>query len=280
MRVLVSGLSGFTGHYLGIALAEHGMEPVSLDVDITDKEAVQDAVAQIHPDMVVHLAAVAFVHSDDYESFYRVNQLGTFNLLDALASHAQGTPVLLASSANIYGSTIGGCIDEDARPNPTNHYAISKWAMEMGAQQWAGSLPLMIVRPFNYTGVGQQERYLIPKIVEHFKRRAPRIELGNLDVNRDFGDVRSVVDAYVRLLHQPFTKSALNVCSGATHTIRQVIDICRGLTGHDIEVAVNPAFVRSNEVALLAGNPGRLQAALPDWKPFRLEETLAWMLEN
>lgn len=277
MRVLVTGSRGFTGRYLVAALERRGDEPIALGVDITHASDLSAAIEAIRPDRVIHLAALAFVQSDDFASFYAVNQVGTFNLLDAVAKAAPGTPVLLASSANIYGNRASGFIDETARPDPVNHYGLSKWAMEEGARLWADRLPITIARPFNYTGRGQEDRYLIPKIVGHFIRREPVIELGNIDVQRDFSDVRSVVDAYVGL-NSTDTHGTFNICSSAVYSIADIIRMASDITGHSIEVAVNPAFVRSNDVAILAGVNDRLRKVLPEWRPHALQETLAWML--
>ncbi len=279
MRVLVTGQKGFTGHYLVEALQGAGHQVLPFSADIRDREAVRQAVEATQPEAVIHLAASAFVHSNDISGFYTINQIGTFHLLEALADHAPGIPVLLVSSANIYGNAASGYLDEATPANPANHYAVSKLAMEAGAALWSDRFPLIVTRPFNYTGRGQDERYLIAKIVAHFRDRAPSIELGNLDVARDFGDVRAVVDAYVGLLESGQT-GVFNVSTGTVHSIRDVIALCSELTGRSIDVRVNPAFVRDNDVAVLAGDPGRLRAALPDWSVPDLRTTLAWMLES
>ncbi|MDM7966152.1 GDP-mannose 4,6-dehydratase [Blastomonas fulva] len=278
MRVLVTGADGFTGTYLVAELLSRGHEVVPFASDITDAAAVDAEVAAVSPDRVIHLAAIAFVGTDAVDPFYQVNQLGTYHLLDAVARHAPHAHVLIASSANIYGNTTGGYLDESTPPNPANHYAVSKWAMELGARMWADRLHITIARPFNYTGVGQEEQYLIPKIVAHFRRREPVITLGNIDVSRDFGDVRSVVAAYCGLSLAPPAPQVVNVCTGRVWNIRQIIAIASRITGHDIEIATNPAFMRANEVEILAGDASLLQSLLPDWQPKSLEDTLEWML--
>lgn len=278
MRVLVTGADGFTGTYLVAELLSRGHEVVPFASDITDAAAVDAEVAAVSPDRVIHLAAIAFVGTDAVDPFYQVNQLGTYHLLDGVARHAPHAHVLIASSANIYGNTTGGYLDESTPPNPANHYAMSKWAMELGARMWADRLHITIARPFNYTGVGQEEQYLIPKIVAHFRRREPVITLGNIDVSRDFGDVRSVVAAYCGLSLAPPAPQVVNVCTGRVWNIRQIIAIASRITGHDIEIATNPAFMRANEVEILAGDASLLQSLLPDWQPKSLEDTLEWML--
>ncbi|WP_284458119.1 GDP-mannose 4,6-dehydratase [Blastomonas fulva] len=274
----MTGADGFTGTYLVAELLSRGHEVVPFASDITDAAAVDAEVAAVSPDRVIHLAAIAFVGTDAVDPFYQVNQLGTYHLLDAVARHAPRAHVLIASSANIYGNTTGGYLDESTPPNPANHYAVSKWAMELGARIWADRLHITTARPFNYTGVGQEEQYLIPKIVAHFRRREPVITLGNIDVSRDFGDVRSVVAAYCGLSLAPPAPQVVNVCTGRVWNIRQIIAIASRITGHDIEIATNPAFMRANEVEILAGDAALLHALLPDWQPRDLEDTLQWML--
>ena len=289
-RVLVTGLRGFTGRYVQAALAQRGWEVCGLgeQTDLADSAALAHAVAQARPQAVIHLAAIAFVgHGNadtDADAFYRVNLLGTRHLLAALAQLPQPPArVLLASSANVYGNQTGGMLDESTPPQPANDYAVSKLAMEHMARLWAPRLPITIVRPFNYTGVGQSADFLLPKIVAHFRRRATSIELGNLDVWRDFSDVRAVADAYGRLLDAPAAAAVgvtVNLCSGQSHSLRDIIAMAQDITGHRIDVQVNPAFVRANEVKTLLGNPAQLHALIgADWASPPLHDTLRWMLE-
>ncbi len=183
--------------------------------------------------------------------------------------------MLLASSANVYGNASAGVLDE----NTANDYAVSKLAMEHVAGLWRDRLPITVVRPFNYTGVGQAEQFLIPKIVSHFARRADVMELGNLEVARDFGDVRSVVAAYRKLLQEPASiGETVNVCTGTGYTLVEIVHMCEQITGHTLEIRVNPAFVRANEVKILVGDNGKLRKLIGDWEPMAMEQTLRWML--
>lgn len=286
-RVLVTGLHGFTGRYLQAELQANGFEVCGLgaQVDLCDHAAVQRAVAQAQPQAVVHLAAIAFVGhgGEDADAFYRTNLMGTRHLLAALADLPQPPrSVLLASSANIYGNATAGQLDETTPPQPANDYAVSKLAMEHMARLWQHALPITIARPFNYTGVGQSAQFLLPKIVAHYQRRASTLELGNLDVWRDFSDVRAVVQAYRRLLQTPAAAGqTVNICSGQTHSLRQVLALAEDISGHPLQVQVNPAFVRANEVKTLSGNPARLRALIgDDWHSPPLQDTLRWMLRG
>ena len=212
-RALITGIEGFTGRHLARELTNAGHEVFGVThaggtsdertvaCDLGDATQLKSAVERMRPALVAHLAAVSFVPHGNAGEIYRTNVIGTRNLLAALAALSEvPRSVLLASSANVYGNATAGVIDESVRPAPANDYAVSKLAMEHMAGLWAARLPLTIVRPFNYTGAGQSINFLLPKIVSHFRQRASVLELGNLDVTRDFSDVRDVVGCYRRLL--------------------------------------------------------------------------------
>ena len=282
--VLVTGLSGFTGHYLSLALGARGYKVLAASksdepFDLTSAEAVEEVISASTADYLIHLAAISFVGHGNPADFYRVNTIGTITLLEAAARRPRPfRKIILASSANIYGNSLASPLVETTPPAPSNHYAASKLAMEVLAQSWFGRLPLMITRPFNYTGHGQDERFLVPKIVAHFTRRAETIELGNLDVSRDFSDVREIVDAYIDLLEADASGEVVNICSGTAYSLQWIVDTCIELTGHSPRIVVNPTFVRSDEVASLVGANSRLRALTGRAPDRRLDSTLNWML--
>ncbi|QOL51252.1 GDP-mannose 4,6-dehydratase [Massilia litorea] len=292
-RALITGLRGFTGYYVARELAAAGYRVFGtvmpgndlgtdvLAVDLCDRAAVGAMVEQVQPDVVVHLAGIAFVAHSDVEQIYRVNLVGTRNLLEALAAlRHKPSSVLLASSANIYGNASVPVITEDVAAAPANDYAVSKLAMEYMARLWMDKLPIVIVRPFNYTGQGQGDNFLLPKIVSHFRRKEARIELGNLAIARDFSDVRMVARSYRKLLAAAPAGEAFNVCSGRSHSLGEVIDLVSDIAGYRIEVQVNPAFVRVNDVLTLSGSNEKLAAVIGPLEPPPLVDTLRWMVEG
>lgn len=285
-KILVTGLSGFTGQFLKQRLEQDGHQVVGLSsdgyrVDLNDAKKLQQAIDEIEPDKVVHLAAISFVAHGDVDEIYRTNLLGTRNLLMCLSrTSKKPSHILIASSANVYGNADVGVINEEVVPSPANDYAVSKLAMEYMAKTWVEKLPITIVRPFNYTGVGQDEKFLLPKIVKHFKEKAPVIELGNLDVIRDFSDVRDVVDCYAKLLNATATGEIYNVCSGTGTNLLDVIEGMKAISGYDIEVRVNPEFVRANEVKKLVGSHQKLTSVVGKLDRYSLKETLEWMYHN
>lgn len=291
-RVLITGMQGFTGHYMSAEMIDAGYEVFGLGVtasytpdfyqaDLNDKTALITVIEKVQPDVVIHLAALAFVGHGDADAFYQVNLLGTRNLLEVLSNVSyKPQAVLLASSANIYGNRSEGMLSEQTLPDPANDYAVSKLAMEHMARLWMDRLPIIITRPFNYTGIGQTENFLLPKIVAHFKNKAEVIELGNLDVWRDFSDVRTLVNAYRRLIEAKAFGQTVNVCSGKTHSLREVLSMCEQITGQNMRIHVNPAFVRANEVKTLCGDANLLRSLIGDWQTPDLADTLRWMLDQ
>ncbi len=291
--LLITGAAGFTGRHLiaaasrkgyrCIALAQQKGKEVSgahdtLVADLLDPAALEQAIAQVKPDFIVHLAAISFVAHGNPAEIYQANQLGTINLLDAIRKSVSNIKkILIASSANIYGNTTDLPITEATPLAPVNHYGMSKVTMEMATKLYA-DLPIVMSRPFNYTGCGQSPNFLIPKIVNAFRAGKQEIELGNLDVYRDFSDVRDVVAAYLRLLETHTTAPAYNICSGTATALLSVIETLNGLAGYEIQVSINPDFVRSDEIKTLYGSPVLLEAAVGKYRKFTLPDTLAWML--
>lgn len=285
---LVTGAAGFTGRYVSDLLSRSGYVVIPWGhhsgagitaVDLTDRVGVNRALARCRPDLVFHLAGIAFVAHGDVDAIYRTNIVGTRNLLEAVANGPHmPRRILLASSANVYGNAEGS-VGETAPLSPQNDYAVSKLAMEQTAGLWT-ELPVTVVRPFNYTGVGQSDKFLLPKIVAHFARRSPCIELGNIDVSRDFNDVRNVAAIYLRLAEASCGQGTFNVCSGVEHSLARVIELMQQIAGYEIRVEVNPNFVRRNEVKRLVGDPSRLVACIGELPQFELESTLQWMYED
>lgn len=296
-RVLITGITGFTGHYVAQALQSRGHEVIgmvrhgeqaavtqgicTIFGELTDPSSLRKLIDEAKPDRVIHLAAISFVAHGDANAIYQANLIGTLNLLQALAEGPWGREgILLASSANVYGAQ-GGKLSEVSVPMPANHYGISKLAMEHVAHIMGNVLPIIVARPFNYTGVGQSPKFIIPKLIDHARRGEINLELGNIDVARDFSDVRAVAESYARLLDCPTAAGQIfNICRGYSVSLREIITMIEELAGLRFKIRTNPVLVRAGEINNLYGCRHQLDAligpqAIPD-----LRETLRWMLEN
>ncbi|HFQ4982567.1 TPA: GDP-mannose 4,6-dehydratase [Vibrio vulnificus] len=287
-KVLITGGAGFTGVILKEYLRSNGytvfttsLKPScdELFLDICDKQSILDCLNRIKPNYIVHLAAISFVGHSNELDFYNVNVIGTSNLLEVIVeSKIKTEKVLISSSANVYGN-VKGKISESILPSPENNYALSKYCMEKVALGYK-ELPIVIVRPFNYTGYGQSEKFLIPKIVKHFAEKQSSIQLGNINVARDFSDVRDIVRYYVELMESKESKGIYNLCSGKEISVIEIIKLMESISGHKMDVVINKMLVRSSEIDRLFGDNSRLQQIIGKVDAKDIYETLSWIYES
>jgi GDP-4-dehydro-6-deoxy-D-mannose reductase len=310
MRILITGIDGFVGRHLTALLSPRGDEIhgtvhhsatdrvlPGLDreriqvLDVTDPASVTNAVGSVQPDWLVHLAGVTFVPAshEDPTLAVRTNVLGSMNVLAAVRAQRPTCRVLFVGSADAYGliEEADLPIRETCRFQPLSPYGASKAAADLIAYQWARSYELDVVRvrPFNHTGRGQKVEFVCPDFARQLVaiergRKAPRVEVGNLDVVRDFSDVRDVVAAYVAALERGVTGEAYNVCSGIGVSVREVLETLVGLSGLDVEIAVAAQRVRGVDVPRVVGCADKLRSAT-GWAPrHELRETLSEVLAD
>lgn len=284
-KVLITGASGFTGRYVSQAMVSRGHEVIPLldrsgaGINLLDADRVLEFARTSDADVVIHLAAIAFVAHGDVEEIYKTNILGTRNLLAGFsAAEKRPSQVILASSANVYGN-VEGCLAETTPASPANDYAVSKYAMELMSKQFSDRLPIILTRPFNYTGVHQSKNFLIPKIVHHFRTRSELLELGNIHVEREFNDVRGIAQAYAILAEQTGVSDTYNLCTGNGHKLLDVLDLMEKLAGFRPRISINEKFVRANEVKRLVGDPSKIERVTTSIREYGLRESLKWMYE-
>jgi GDP-4-dehydro-6-deoxy-D-mannose reductase len=295
VRVFVTGADGFVGRTLVERLRARGDEPLGTDrdeLDVTDGARVRAALAAARADALVHLAAVSFVPDAEHDRAraFRVNYVGTRNVLAAAAAEAPRARVLLVSSSTVYGSAPPGAppFDEAAPLRPASAYARTKAAADLlGAAFAARGLAVWRARPWNHTGPGRPDRFVESSLARQLAemeagRRAPRLEVGALESVRDFLHVDDVIDAYLALLDRAPPPGAYNVASGAGVTIRELLERLLAQTRVRPEVAVAPARLRPPDASV--GSAARL-AACTGWAPRRpldaaLAELLAWWRER
>jgi GDP-4-dehydro-6-deoxy-D-mannose reductase len=296
MRVLITGIAGFAGRHLARLLLGRGDEvhgtihrPESAAalgevgddrlhrVDVADAKAVSDALRRVAPEAVIHLAGLTFVpdsHADP-AAFFRANVLGLIHLLAAVRELGSACRVVAVGSADAYGALEPGDlpITEDCPMRPLSPYGASKAAADLIAYQWARAygVDVVRVRPFNHTGPGQRPEFVCPDFARQLAaiargRKPARIEVGNLDVVRDFSDVRDVVAAYVAALDRGRRGEVYNVCSGVGHSIREMLSVLIELSGCDVEVAVAPQRKRAVDVPQVVGSSEKLRRDT-GWQP-------------
>lgn len=285
-RVLITGADGFVGTHLRSALDDRNIEALALSADVRDAAAMAREVAQAGIDAVAHLAGISSV-ADAWgreREVWEVNALGTLNVVLAVAEHAPEARLLVVSSSEVYGR-IGeeeGPVDEDRAVAPTSPYGRSKAAAELACAR--DDVDVVVVRAFPHTGPGQSETFAIPSFAGQIARieaglAPPTIKVGNLEARRDYGDVRCVADAYLRLLERRGGPRLFNVATGTAHSMRDVLDRMLALSPVEIAVELDPSRLRAADIPLLVGSPRRLTETT-GWRPTRsLDETLADVLD-
>lgn len=282
-KVLITGIDSFTGKHLSTYLKSQGFEVSGTTYktcDISKKEDLEKALRQTSPDYIIHLAGISFVAHDNAEDFYKVNTIGTLNILDTLLKlNINPQKIILASSATVYGNQNKEVLDESLCLAPTNHYGASKYAMETLAKNYFDKLNIIITRPFNYTGVGQAEHFLIPKIVSHFKQNKTEIELGNLHISREFNDINYVCNIYKKLLQCQAKSKIVNICSNRPIKLLDIIEAMNQIARYNIKVKVNPDFVRKDDIETLTGSPKELVSIIGETTQQSMEKMLRVMFE-
>jgi len=289
-KILITGIDSFTGKHLSSYLERSGYDIYGTSLfesankkykcDITQKEEILNVLQKVKPDYLIHLSGISFAAHGNNEDFYRVNTIGTTNILDSCVELGlQPDKLILASSATVYGNQGLEVLDESLCPKPANHYGASKYSMECLARNYFSKLDIIITRPFNYTGVGQTDNFLIPKIVKHFKENKQIIELGNLDVSREFNSVEFVCEVYKRLLECDTTGVTVNIASNKGIKLLDVIDMMNEIAGYTIKVEVNPKFVRKDEIKSLTGSSQLLFELIGEVEQKDFKEILREMYE-
>ena len=280
MRSLITGSSGFAGRFLHAHLSASGDDVIAWSraagsPDITNREAVFAAMATAEADVVYHLAAQSHVPTawSDPITTLRINIEGTQNILDA-AKAANAPRVIVISSAEVYGSVQPEQlpITEDAPQRPSNPYAASKASADALAlaAHLGGGLDVIRMRPFNHFGPGQAPSFVSSSFARRIALAArdgkPSIDVGSLDVRRDFCDVRDVVKAYRMAAIYGEAGQAYNVCSGVDRSIRAIAEAFVARSGADISFVPSPVLQRPVDTPVVRGSFDRLSDQT-GWKP-------------
>ncbi|MDA8123421.1 MAG: GDP-mannose 4,6-dehydratase [Deltaproteobacteria bacterium] len=305
MRTLITGADGFSASHLLPLLRAEGKEAIfgaslapspgdrwldrTFVGDILEKDFLRETIREARPDRVYHLAAIVPVTlvRNDFPRALRVNVEGTQRLLDALSEEAPEAKVLIVGSSDEYGAR-----PREEMPlreldtfSPANGYGVTKVAQELLARlyQRERGMPVVFARTFNFTGPGQPADYVCSSFARQVERcrqaGGGTIRVGNIDVERDFLDIRDVVGAYRALMEKGTPGQVYNVCSGEVVSLRRILEILRNIAGVGIAVERDEARVRKVDIPYLVGDNSRLRGL--GWKrKFPIGETLADLLRS
>ncbi len=312
MRVLITGIAGFSGLHLTEYILSQVKDDDNIDLygidiernvskegeslldnvrffacDILDEEELKKTIRQVGPDRIFHLAGLTSNSSASVKKFYATNVFGTVNLLEAARELRNGSLVHIACSSAEYGliAESENPITEDNRFHPVSTYAISKLAQDMTGYQYHKNYGLRVIRTraFNVTGPGEKENFVCSSFARQIAliekgKQEPTIYVGNLETRRDFVDVRDAVRAYWLALDKGISGEVYNVCSGKVHSIGEILDILLSMTDEDITVKQETERMRPFDIPLQVGSFEKLRQQT-DWKPvISIEETLKDLL--
>jgi GDP-4-dehydro-6-deoxy-D-mannose reductase len=294
VRAYVTGGSGFVGGWLRAHLEDYGDEVLLAgdELDVTDGDAISADIVAAAPEVVYHLAALADVARswDDPVRTFEVNAVGTLRVLEAARQCTLPPVVIVVSSAEVYGRTVGTePLREQSELRPVSPYAASKVAAEyLAMQAWLGrGVRAVRVRPFNHVGAGQSADFVVSALAKRVARAELAgggvVSVGNLGAARDFSDVRDVVRAYRLLALAALSDDTVagepyNVATGRATTVQEVAQRLCALVDTPVELVVDPALFRPVDVPVLLGDASRLRS-VTGWTPqVPLDDTLADLL--
>ncbi len=296
MSVLVTGANGFLGQWvlkeftlnqIG-AVGWNGPKGPDNEIDLLKPDAVLDQMQVLRPEVILHLAGASSVAQSwqDPAATVAINVLGTLHLWHA----AQKTDVarfIYVSSAEVYaaGENNGEPMDESRSCDPKSPYAISKYTAEQLLHQLTSraSMEVVILRPFNIVGPGQRAGFVLTDFAQEIltakRENRERVLTGNLDVTRDFLDVRDAVRAYRLLCTQDYQPRVFNICSGLGRSLQEVMQHMLRLAGlPTVGIKRDTVKDRPNDRPVLIGDRSTLSQTL-NWTPLiPWEQTLTDIL--
>jgi len=299
---LVTGAAGFAGSHLLDALVRDRVETVAWHrpggapprevpggswqaVDLLDRHAVARAFASVNPEAVYHCAGAAHVGRSwkSSEQTFAVNVIGTHHVIEAIRETGTETRLLIPGSAMVYAAAEEP-LTEDHALVPSSPYGLSKLAQELAGHDNGHTPVVFVARPFNHFGARQDPWFVTSGFAQRIAdieagRGEPVLAVGNLEARRDLTDVRDVVRAYRLIVERGVPQRPYNVCSGRAIAIRDLLDMFLSRARVRIQVTIDPARYRPNDLPLVLGDPSRIHAEL-GWTPqIPIEQTVEELLE-
>ena len=309
-KVLITGMGGFAGSHLADRLVKSNYNVYGLvtpknspliehlqsnltqfDVDIRDFRILKDVLTEVRPDYIYHLAGISHPPeaNKDFNLAYEVNFIGTRNLLEAARVSELDAKILIVSSGEVYGSNRNNelPIKETQLMQPINSYAVTKAGAELLAYQYAEAYGMFIVRarPFNHTGPRQSPKFVCSNFAKQIAeietgKKTAVINVGNLEAQRDFTDVRDVVNAYQMLIEDGTSGHSYNIGQGKAFRIRDLLkSMLTHNSGMTIEIRKKKSRLRQSDVQIATADTSKIRNEL-SWKPeIPIEVTLKDLLD-
>lgn len=261
MKLLLTGATGFIGRHLQKELKIHNHIVLNLKSNLLKKDELEAEIINSDFDHVIHLAGLSHLTSFNPSQLYETNVIGSENLVSSLEKKGGGINILLASSGHVYAPS-ATVVSEESKVQPISHYASSKLAMEYICNSVIEKNKLIIMRIFNCTGPGQDTSFFIPKVLKSFVKKEKSLDVGNLEVEREFNSVHWLVSIIRSLTEEKAPAGVYNICSGKTYRLKDILNTISNATNHSLKINTCQKIVRKNEQKKIAGNPLKLNEFL------------------
>lgn len=302
-RVLIFGAGGFVGSYLckeflnngykvsGTDKGEGSALPSEVDfykTDLMQADEVKKLIGQIQPDIIVNLAAISSVGAswNMPQTTMALNVIGALNIMEAARKSEQKPRILFVGSSEEYVISENP-LDENTQLNANNPYGISKVTQEQLAKLYREQYGLKIycVRPFNHTGIGQRDTFVLPSFCKQVAEidksgKDGKIQVGNLKVKRDFSHVKDVVRAYRMIVESDNCNQIYNVGSGNAYSLEDMLTYIIGLSDQNIEIEVDQNRIRPTDQPVICCDRSLIGKEL-GWEPqYNVYDALREMYES
>lgn len=279
-RILVIGSRGFIGkHVINAFRNEINIDlyqGYDFNLDINNINSFKKAFNNIKPDVIINLAAFSHLDKSDFNKIFKLNCFSIIDILDFLIKNNFQGRFINTSSALVYGTKTKGIISENSSLNPEHTYAVAKASIDNLFQIIQNEIQATSVRPFNCIGIGHRSDYVVPKIIKHFQNKNRFIELGDIDSERDFIDVRDVGRMYKYCSKISGSLPAINLCSGRSTSIKTIIKILEKISNHTMEIKINQKYIRNIDSKRMQGDNTLIKSLGFKYK-HSIEDTLEWI---
>lgn len=302
MKYLITGANGFVGKYfieylqetekdaqiIGVDITDNSLSDVEyIQIDLNDRFAVYKMLDKVRPDYLVHLAAMSSVAQSwqDPAGCFLNNTTVFLNLADAVRELDIKCRILSVGSSEEYG-IYEDPMKEDFVLHPKSPYSVARLSQEYLSKLYVDyfKLDIVMTRSFNHIGPRQNPKFVIPSFVQQLvkisKGEQEELKVGNIEVVRDFLDVRDVVDAYYKILKHSKTREVYNVCSGQGVKLKEIIDMISDILNIKPKVIIDKDRIRPNEIMSVIGDNTKLKTELGWNKKYSLKTSLDSMIKE
>lgn len=302
-KLLIFGYSGFVGPYLAKEFLKDDYQVVGSDIneptfgdfkvdfyktDLLNNDAVNELINNVKPDMIINLAAISSVGLSWKipQKTMEVNVIGALNILEASRKLENKPKVMFIGSSEEYAPS-DKPLNENSLLNANNPYGISKLTQERYAELYRKQYGMKVycVRPFNHTGIGQKDTFVLPSFCKQVAEiektgKSGVIKVGNLEAIRDFSDVRDIVRAYKLIIESDDCEIIYNVGSGKAYSLRELLDYIILLSKQKVEVVVDSDRYRPIDTPYICCDARLIIKRLKYNPNYSIDETLKQIYEG